>query len=157
MLCCCENSEHHGKAQSHIKPNIGKIPLEKLTFLELQEFCRKLLISRRRIHRVESKKQAKDLSPKTVRNIHQFIATDHTSGRTTDSLPERGNRHRRVCDVLWRVAHRPSTGSLLDLKGENIDSEKGKLRLKQQVARIDDKVAEAPSPRTASCTCSAWC
>ena len=41
--------------QSHIKPNIGKIPLEKLTYLELQEFCRKLLISRRRIHRVESK------------------------------------------------------------------------------------------------------
>ena len=143
MLCCCENSEHHGKAQSHIKPNIGKIPLEKLTFLELQEFCRKLLI-----------KQAKDLSPKTVRSIHQFIATDHTSGRTTDGLPERGKRHRRVCDVLWRVAHRPSTGSLLDLKGENIDSEKGKLRLKQQ---IDDKVAEAPSPRTASCTCSARC
>ena len=75
MLCCCENSEHHGKAQSHIKPNIGKIPLEKLTFLELQEFCRKLLISRRRIHRVESKKQAKDLSPKTVRNICQIIAS----------------------------------------------------------------------------------
>ena len=29
MLCCCENSEHHGKAQSHIKPNIGKNPLEE--------------------------------------------------------------------------------------------------------------------------------
>ena len=147
---------YRGYIDNHIKPNIGKIPLEKLTSLELQKLYKKLLTSGR-IDRVESKHQAKGLSPKTVRSIHQFIATDHTSGRTTDGLPERGKRHRRVCDVLWRVAHRPSTGSLLDLKGENIDSEKGKLRLKQQVARIDDKVAEAPSPRTASCTCSAWC
>ena len=119
MLCCCENSEHHGKAQSHIKPNIGKIPLEKLTFLELQEFCRKLLISRRRIHRVESKKQAKDLSPKTVRSIHQFIATDHTSGRTTDGLPERGMYYGELPTGLRQDRSLTSKGRILTRKKAN--------------------------------------
>ena len=59
---------------NHIKPNIGKIPLEKLTSLELQKFYKKLL-EKGRVDRVESKHQDKGLSPKTVRNIHQIIAS----------------------------------------------------------------------------------
>ena len=65
---------YRGYIDNHIKPNIGKIPLEKLTSLELQKLYKKLLTSGR-IDRVESKKQAKGLSPKTVRNIHQIIAS----------------------------------------------------------------------------------
>ena len=65
---------YRGYIDNHIKPNIGKIPLEKLTSLELQKFYKKLLTSGR-IDRVESKHQAKGLSPKTVRNIHQIIAS----------------------------------------------------------------------------------
>ena len=55
---------YRGYINNHIKPNIGKIPLEKLTSLELQKLYKKLLTSGR-IDRVESKKQAKGLSPKT--------------------------------------------------------------------------------------------
>ena len=65
---------YRGYIDNHIKPNIGKVPLEKLTSLELQKFYKKLLTSGR-IDRVESKHQAKGLSPKTVRNIHQIIAS----------------------------------------------------------------------------------
>ncbi len=61
---------YRGYIDNHIKPNIGKIQLEKLTSLELQKLYKKLLISGR-IDRIESKHQAKGLSPKTVRNIHQ--------------------------------------------------------------------------------------
>ena len=65
---------YRGYINNHIKSNIGKVPLEKLTSLELQKFCKKLLTSGR-IDRVESKHQAKGLSPKTVRNICQIIAS----------------------------------------------------------------------------------
>ena len=65
---------YRGYIDNHIKPNIGKIPLEKLTSLELQKLYKKLLTSGR-IDRVESKHQSKGLSPKTVRNIHQIIAS----------------------------------------------------------------------------------
>ncbi|MFQ7125511.1 MAG: site-specific integrase, partial [Eisenbergiella sp.] len=65
---------YRGYIDNHIKPNIGKIPLEKLTSLELQKLYKKLLNSGR-IDRAESKRQAKGLSPKTVRNIHQIIAS----------------------------------------------------------------------------------
>ena len=70
-------SSHHayqGYIDNHIKPDIGEVPLEKLTSLELQKFYKKLLTSGR-IDRVESKNQAKGLSPKTVRNICQIIAS----------------------------------------------------------------------------------
>ena len=65
---------YRGYIDNHIKPNIRRIPLEKLTSLELQKLYKKLLTSGR-IDRVESKHQAKGLSPKTSRNIHQIIAS----------------------------------------------------------------------------------
>ena len=70
-------SSHHayqGYIDNHIKPDIGEVPLEKLTSLELQKICKKLLNSGR-IDRVESKRQPRGLSPKTVRNICQIIAS----------------------------------------------------------------------------------
>ena len=65
---------YRGYIDNHIKPNIGKISLSKLTSLELQKFYKKLLSSGR-VERIESKKQSKGLSPKTVRNLHQIIAS----------------------------------------------------------------------------------
>ena len=65
---------YRGYIDNHIKPNIGKIPLEKLTSLDLQKLYKKLL-EKGRVDRIESKHQAKGLSPKTVRNIHQIIAS----------------------------------------------------------------------------------
>lgn len=65
---------YRGYIDNHIKPDIGKIPLSKLTSLDLQKFYKKLLSSGR-VERIESKKQSKGLSPKTVRNLHQIIAS----------------------------------------------------------------------------------
>src|SRR5699024_8837658 len=38
---------YRGYLENHIKPNIGQIPLEKVTSLELQKFYKKLLSSGR--------------------------------------------------------------------------------------------------------------
>ena len=46
---------YRGYIDNHIKPNIGKIPLSKLTSLELQKFYKKLLSSGR-VEHIESKK-----------------------------------------------------------------------------------------------------
>ena len=65
---------YQGYIQNHIRPNIGDIPLEKLTSLDLQKFYKKLLTTGR-VDRVEAKGQTKGLSAKTVRNIHQILSS----------------------------------------------------------------------------------
>lgn len=65
---------YRGYIDNHIKPNIGSIPLSKLSSLDLQKFYKKLL-SGGRVERIKSKKQPKGLSPKTVRNINQVISS----------------------------------------------------------------------------------
>ena len=65
---------YRGYIDHHIKPYIGSIPLSKLTSLELQQLY-KTLLADGRVERIESKKQPKGLSPKTVRNIHQIISS----------------------------------------------------------------------------------
>ena len=84
---------YRGYIDNHIKPNIGKVPLEKLTPLELQKFYKKLL-EQGRAGRLESRHQAKGLSPKTVRNIlHDHLLCDELSqGAETD--------HRKSCGGL---------------------------------------------------------
>ena len=65
---------YKGYIENHIKPNIGDIPLEKLTTLDLQRLY-KTLLANGRVDRLESKGQPKGLSPKTVRNIHQILSS----------------------------------------------------------------------------------
>ena len=57
---------YRGYINNHIKPHFGS--------LDLQKFYKKLLSSGR-VERIESRKQSKGLSPKTVRNFHQIIAS----------------------------------------------------------------------------------
>ena len=59
---------------NNIKPYIGKILLNQLTSLDLQKFYKKLL-GRGRVERIESKGQPKGLSTKTIRTLHQIIAS----------------------------------------------------------------------------------
>ena len=61
------HATYRGYLDNHIKPNIGNIPLHKLSTLDLQRFYREMLDGGR-VERIESKKQPKGLSPKTVRN-----------------------------------------------------------------------------------------
>ena len=163
---------YRGYIQNHIQPNIGTIPLNKLTSLDLQKFYKKLL-SRGRIDRVESRKQAKGLSPKTVRNLHQIIASamklameqrliarDPTEGcalpklvhRKMKTLPVeqlhsflREARDSGVFELYYLdLATGLRRGELLGLKWEDIDRERGDLRVRRQIARIDGKIGETP-------------
>ena len=68
------HATYRGYINNHIKPNIGSIPLGRLTTLDLQSFYKKLLDGGR-VKRMESAKKPKGLSAKTVRNIHQVISS----------------------------------------------------------------------------------
>ena len=65
---------YEGYIKNHIKPNIGNIPLTKLTTLDLQRMYQKLL-TEGRVERIESQNQPKGLSAKTVRNLNQIISS----------------------------------------------------------------------------------
>ena len=163
---------YRGYIDNHIKPNIGKIPLGKLTTLELQKLYKKLL-SRGRVDRIEAKGQPKGLSPKTVRNIHQVIssAMDFAKAQKliavnpTDgcALPKLEHREMKTLPVeqlasFLREAKESGVfemyyielatglrrGELLGLKWEDLDLEQCTLRVQRQVSRINGEVVEAP-------------
>ena len=163
---------YRGYIDNHIKPNIGKIPLNKLSSLDLQKLYKKLL-SGGRVERIESQKQPKGLSAKTVRNINQVIssamdfAIDQKliSTNPTDScaLPRLEHREMKTipAEQLASFLHEAREsgvfemyyielatglrrGELLGLKWEDIDLERGTIQVRRQIARIDGEVVEAP-------------
>ena len=163
---------YRGYIDNHIKSNIGKIQLNKLTTLELQKLYKKLL-SRGRVDRIEAKGQPKGLSPKTVRNIHQVIssAMDFAKAQKliavnpTDgcALPKLEHREMKTLPVeqlasFLREAKESGVfemyyielatglrrGELLGLKWEDLDLEQCTLRVQRQVSRINGEVVEAP-------------
>ena len=163
---------YRGYIDNHIKPNIGKIQLNKLTTLELQKLYKKLL-SRGRVDRIEAKGQPKGLSPKTVRNIHQVIssAMDFAKAQKliavnpTDgcALPKLEHREMKTLPVeqlasFLREAKESGVfemyyielatglrrGELLGLKWEDLDLEQCTLRVQRQVSRINGEVVEDP-------------
>lgn len=163
---------YKGYIENHIKPNIGKAPLNKLSSLQLQELYKKLL-SRGRVDRIEAKGQPKGLSPKTVRNIHQvissamdfaksqrLIAVNPTDGCALPKLEHhemktipaeqltsflREAKESGVFEMYYiELATGLRRGELLGLKWEDIDLQQGTLRVQRQVSRIDGKVVEAP-------------
>ena len=163
---------YRGYIDNHINPNIGDIPLEKLTSLELQKLYKKLL-TKGRVDQLEAKGQPKSLSAKTVRNIHQILSSalklaqeqrilltnpaegcalpkvEHREMKTlpVDQLQSflREARESGVFELYYlELATGLRRGELLGLKWEDIDLERGDLRVKRQVARINGEVTEAP-------------
>ena len=163
---------YRGYIDNHIKPNIGTVPLSKLTSLELQKFYKKLL-GNGRVERIESKHQPKGLSAKTVRNINQIISSAlnlaieqkliHTNPTASCALPkiERKEMNTLPAEQLasfLREAKESGVyelyyialvtglrrGELLGLKWKDIDLDNGIIRVQRQVARIDGEVVEAP-------------
>ncbi len=163
---------YRGYIDNHIKPNIGKIPLNKLSSLHLQKLYKKLLTDGR-VERIEAKKQPRGLSAKTVRNINQVIssamdfAKDQKliSSNPTDgcALPKLEHQEMKTLPVeqltsFLREARESGVfemyyielatglrrGELLGLKWEDIDLTQGSLRVQRQVCRIDGEIVEAP-------------
>ncbi len=163
---------YKGYIENHIKPSIGKIPLSKLTTLEVQALYRKLLTSGR-VERTESKQQPKGLSAKTVRNINQVISSAMELAKSqklilsnpTDgcALPKVEHKEMKTLTAdqlaaFFREAKNSGMfemyylelatglrrGELLGLKRGDINLETGAIQIKRQVARIDGEVVEAP-------------
>ncbi len=163
---------YRGYIDNHIKPNIGDVPLNKLSSLHLQKLYKKLLAGGR-VERVESKGQPKGLSAKTVRNINQVISSamdfakdqKFISSNPTDScaLPKLEHKEMKTLPVeqltsFLREAKESGVfelyyielatglrrGELLGLKWEDIDLAQGSLRVQRQIARINGEVIEAP-------------
>ena len=163
---------YKGYIENHIKPNIGDIPLEKLTTLDLQRLY-KTLLARGRVDRLESKGQPRGLSPKTVRNIHQILSSALklaqeqriilTNPAEGCALPKVEHREMKTLPVeqlqsflreakdsgvfelyYLELATGLRRGELLGLKWEDIDLEHGDLRVRRQIARINGRVVEAP-------------
>ena len=163
---------YKGYIENHIKPNIGDIPIEKLTSLQLQKFYR-LLLTEGRVPRIESEKQPKGLSAKTVRNInqvissamdmavrHKLILSNPTEGcelpkvehREMKTLPAeqlgaflREAKESGVYELYYMdLATGLRRGELLGLKWEDIDLANGIIHVRRQVARVDGEVKEMP-------------
>ena len=163
---------YRGYIDHHIAPNIGNIPLEKLTTMDLQKLYRKLL-NKGRVDRVEAKDQPKGLSAKTVRNINQVISSAMDFAVAQKIIPE--NPCKAV--ALPKVEHKEMQtipaeqlqaflqeakatgvyemyyielatglrrGELLGLKWQDIDWKNGIIKVRRQVARVDGQIVEAP-------------
>ena len=163
---------YRGYIDHHIAPNIGSIPLEKLTTMDLQKLYRKLL-NKGRVDRVEAKQQPKGLSAKTVRNINQVISSAMDFAVAQKIIPE--NPCKPV--ALPKVEHKEMQtipaeqlqaflqeakatgvyemyyielatglrrGELLGLKWTDIDWNNGIIKVKRQVARVDGQIVETP-------------
>ena len=163
---------YRGYIDHHIAPNIGSIPLEKLTTMDLQKFYRKLL-TKGRVERVESKEQPKGLSAKTVRNINQVIssamdlavAQKIILNNPTDAceLPKVERKEMQTVpaeqlSAFLEEAKRSGVyemyyielatglrrGELLGLRWQDIDWKNGIIKVRRQVARVDGQIVEAP-------------
>ena len=163
---------YRGYIDNHIKPNIGNIPLEKLTTMDLQKLYRTLL-TKGRVERIEAENQPSGLSAKTVRNINQVIssaldlavAQKIIPSNPTDACELPKVEHREMQTIPEEqlqafLAEAKATGvyemyyielatglrrgELLGLKWQDIDWKNGNIKVRRQIARVDGQIVEAP-------------
>ena len=163
---------YQGFIKHHVTPNIGSIPLLKLTTMDLQKMYKKLLESGR-VDRTEAKDKPKGLSTKTVRNIHQMVSSAlrfameqkliPENPATRCALPKVERKEMKTLPVeqlnaFFDEAKRTGVfelyyidlltglrrGELLGLKWDDIDFKNGILHVRRQVMRQEGKMVEAP-------------
>ena len=163
---------YRGYIDHHIAPYIGDIPLEKLSTMDLQKLYRKLM-TKGRVERIESEKQSKGLSAKTVRNINQVIssamdfavaqkivsvnpckavALPKVEHKEMQTIPAehleaflREAKETGVYEMYYiELATGLRRGELLGLKWQDIDWKNGIIKVRRQVARVDGEIVEAP-------------
>ena len=163
---------YRGYIENHIKPQLGKIPLNDLTTLHLQQFYKKLLVEGR-VERIEVQKQPKGLSAKTVRNIHQIISSalklaveQRLIARNPAegcALPKAERKEMQTLPVeqltsflreakdsgVFALYYIDLTtglrrGELLGLKWTDVDLDRGVLKIQQAISRQNGKIVEAP-------------
>ncbi len=163
---------YRGYIDHHIAPYIGKTPIEKLSTMDLQKLCRKLM-DKGRVERIESKKQPKGLGPKTVRNVMQVIssAMDFAVAQKiiTDNpckaleLPKVEKQEMQTIPAEQLQAFLMEAkasgvyemyyielstglrrGELLGLKWQDIDWSNAVITVRRQVARVNGEITEAP-------------
>ena len=166
------HATYRGYLDNHILPNIGNIPLNRLTTLDIQKFYKKLLECGR-VVRAESKGQPRGLSAKTVRNLHQILSSaldlavqqrlipsnpaagcalpraerQEIRTLTTDQLNAffREAKASGVLELYYLdLATGLRRGELLGLRWEDIDWQHRELHIRRQLARVGGKVTEAP-------------
>lgn len=163
---------YRGYIDNHITPNIGKIPLEKLSTMDLQKLYRKLM-DKGRVERIEAEHQPKGLSAKTARNINQVIssAMDFAVAQKiitenpckNVSLPKLEHKEMQtipaeqlqaflqeakatgVYEMYYiELATGLRRGELLGLRWTDIDWKNGIIKVRRQIARVDGKIVESP-------------
>ncbi len=163
---------YRGYIDHHITPYIGKIPIEKLSTMDLQKLYRKLM-DKGRVERIESKKQPKGLGPKTVRNVMQVISsamdfavaqkiiTDNPCKAVELPKVEKQEMQTIPAEQLQAFLMEAKAsgvyemyyielstglrrGELLGLKWSDIDWNNGIITVRRQVARVNGEITEAP-------------
>ena len=163
---------YRGYIDHHIAPNIGNIPLEKLSTMDLQKLYRKLM-NKGRVERIEAEHQPKGLSAKTVRNINQVISSamdfavaqkiilenpckavalpkvEHKEMQTIPAEQLQAFLQEAKATGVYEMyyielATGLRRGELLGLKWQDIDWKNGIIKVRRQVARVDGQIVEAP-------------
>ena len=88
---------YHGYIENHIKPQLGKIPLNDLTMLHLQQFYKKLLGRRAgRANRIAETTQGTECQNSTQHPPNHFFCTKAGSRAAVD--PPQSGRRLRVAE-----------------------------------------------------------
>ncbi len=163
---------YRGYIDHHISPYIGKTPIEKLSTMDLQKLCRKLM-DKGRVERIEAEKQPKGLSAKTVRNIMQIISSamdfavaqkiimenpckavelPKVEKQEMQTIPAEQLQafltEAKASGVYEMYYIELSTGlrrgELLGLKWPDIDWNNAVITVRRQVVRVNGEITEAP-------------
>ena len=163
---------YQGFISNHIKPNLGDLPLDKLTAMDLQRLYKHLL-ENGRVECIESRNKSKGLSIKTVRNINQMVSSALNCAiaqRLIPANPTKGcvlpKLERKEMKILppeslgtfFEEARRSGVfelyyidlatglrrGELLGLKWSDIDLNKEIIHVRRQILRQNGEVVEAP-------------